>query len=201
MLSFISPTRCFRIAVKFTHAPPLLSLGLRKRATRLGAMRSTSSGPPLEPKDFGLNFKVERYTTQLHLEQFNAHPMDNAVVYDEVNHAYYINGKKMDQSVTGIVESCFEKFNPQVVAERMIQGSNWPRAGYMQQDGKTPMTLEDILKKWSVSDSVCIYICLLPKLSTTCMTYCPGRHRADMPPITEHGYITILRDISTIWYE
>jgi vesicle coat complex subunit len=76
--------------------------------------------------------------------------MDNAVVYDEVNHAYYINGKKMAHSVTGVVESCFEKFNPQVVAERMIQGSNWPRAGYMQQDGKTPMTLEEILKKWCV---------------------------------------------------
>ena len=69
------------------------------------------------------------------------------MVFDEATHSYYFDGVKLDMSVTQKVNSYFETFDKERVAENMINGSNWPRAGYLTSDG-TPFTKKEILDKW-----------------------------------------------------
>lgn len=107
-----------------------------------------SSGPPIEPKDFGINFRIDPYRNKLDLETFNAHPRDKRVVFDDVHHDYYFDGSKIGTSVTKLVEKYFEIFNAEYVADRMIASSNWPRAGYIHQNTGAPYSKQEILDKW-----------------------------------------------------
>ena len=45
------------------------------------------------------------------------------------------------------IEKYFDKFNADLIADKMIQGSNWPREGYKTQSGE-PFTKSQILEKW-----------------------------------------------------
>ena len=101
----------------------------------------------MQPPDFGKGFRLESYTSKLPLESFNIHPRDKRMVFDEATHSYYFDGVKLDMSVTQKVNSYFETFDKERVAENMINGSNWPRAGYLTSDG-TPFTKKEILDKW-----------------------------------------------------
>ncbi len=38
--------------------------------------------------------------------------------------------------------------NVDVVIQKMVTGTNWPREGYLKMDGQTPMTKEEIKAKW-----------------------------------------------------
>ncbi len=110
-------------------------------------IRSLSTGPPFEPRDFGKGFKIEPFVGKLDLEAFNPHPLDERVAFDELTHQYFCDGKLMEKSVTKVVEKFFRGFDPQFTAKRMVEGTNWPREGYKKRDG-TPMTVEEIVTKW-----------------------------------------------------
>ena len=60
---------------------------------------------------------------------------------------YYWDSKKMQYSVTGLIDLFFEKFDAEKVIDKMISGNNWPRDGYRRKDG-TPLTAEEIKQKW-----------------------------------------------------
>ena len=119
-----------------------------------GSARNHMSGPPIEPRGFGIDFKIEPYPSKLDLESFNAHPLDTSLVFDQVHHSYYFNGVKMENSVTTIIDKYFKKFDPLAVAEMMTKGSNWPREGYLKRDG-TPFTIDEIVRKWYLEPPVC----------------------------------------------
>lgn len=50
-----------------------------------------------------------------------------AVFFDQVAHQYYVNGKKMDLSVTQSLDQLFGTFNQDEAARSMIRSRNWQR--------------------------------------------------------------------------
>jgi hypothetical protein len=128
----------------------LRPLPFLRRGAALGspnAARFFSFGPPKQPINFGTAFAIEPFKHKLDLETFNAHPRDKRLVFDDKAHSYFFDGKQLEQSVTKKVESYFEKFDASLVADKMMNGANWPRNGYKHKDD-TPFTKEDILEKW-----------------------------------------------------
>jgi hypothetical protein len=57
----------------------------------------------------------------LMLEIVNAHPRDKRIRFDEGPHLYYIDGKKVDISVTTWIHSHFGHFNPEKVWKENIE--------------------------------------------------------------------------------
>ena len=130
----------------------LLTSGFKRRIPPRAVLfpsRAMSFGPPEEPTNFGKLFRIEPHRHKLELETFHAHPRDKHVVYDDEQHCYYFDGRRMKTSVTQKVDSYFKKFEADIIAERMMASSNWPRAGYIDRNGN-PFTKEDILDKWYV---------------------------------------------------
>lgn len=109
--------------------------------------RGLSFGPPVTPRNFGKLFHIEPYKTTLDLETFNAHPRDKRIVYNDEDHTYYFDGNKLPLSVTQKVGSYFSEFDADTIAEKMMNGNNWPRTGYTHKND-VPFTKQEILKKW-----------------------------------------------------
>lgn len=86
-------------------------------------------------------------TSPLYLELQNGHPKDKYLTFDEIKHKYAFDNMPLSQSVTSIVSNYFEKFVPDKAVELMINGRNWPRPQYCEEDG-TPFTKERILAQW-----------------------------------------------------
>ncbi len=115
--------------------------------------RLYSQGPPLEPKNFGKSFSIEPYASKLDLETFHAHKMDSRIVFDDISHTYYVDGKKISRSVTDIVGSYFQKFDGPSIVQKMMNGPRWPRPEYTV-NGR-PMTESEILAKWFMIIRIC----------------------------------------------
>jgi len=52
--------------------------------------------------------------------------------------------------VTELASKFFSSFNADVVISKMMNGRNWPRAGYINQDG-SPYTEDQIRERWEVT--------------------------------------------------
>lgn len=83
----------------------------------------------------------------LFLELKNGHPKDKYLTFDEGLHKYAFDEKPLSQSVTSVVSNYFEKFIPDKAVELMMNGKNWPRPQYCDEDGM-PFTKERILAQW-----------------------------------------------------
>lgn len=102
------------------------------------------------PQFYGQTFKMPPRVDTYPLEILNAHPNDDKVSFDESRHAYSYEGTPIKTSVTGLVDSFFEKFVPEVAVEKMMNGPKWPRAEYIHKDG-TVFTPAQIMRKWENS--------------------------------------------------
>ena len=114
---------------------------------QLAAFRS-NQGPPKQPKNFGKDFYIEPRTEKLKLELANPHPNDAFISFNEGAHTYTYNKKPLTTSVTQLVGSYFSEFNAEEAVTKMMNGKRWPREEYMKEDGVTPLTKEEIIKKW-----------------------------------------------------
>lgn len=83
----------------------------------------------------------------LKLEVTNSHPLDKNIIFYESNHSYFINKSKAKYSVTNYIGKYFEKFIPETAVQKMITGPNWPRPGYINEDG-VPYTEKEIFEQW-----------------------------------------------------
>lgn len=106
------------------------------------------TSPPVTPKTFDENFLIPPYSDPLPLETINLHRLDSKIKFKEAEHEYFYEGKKMDKSVTRLVEQFFEKFDDDKAIAAMKKGSRWPRAEYMQKNG-TVWTDLQIKSYWS----------------------------------------------------
>jgi len=77
------------------------------------------------------------------LAEINKHPRDANIRFDEEPHLYYINGSTKDYiSVTTLIHSFFQEFNPDEIIDKMMASPNWPKSKYY---GKSK---EEIKKGW-----------------------------------------------------
>ena len=65
------------------------------------------------------------------LKDKNPHPRDQQLRFEEETHTYFIDGCKIDISVTGVIGAYQPPFEPDTVICRMQQGQ-WPRPEYIQ---------------------------------------------------------------------
>jgi ATP-dependent exoDNAse (exonuclease V) beta subunit len=79
------------------------------------------------------------------LAKKNSHERDKRIVFDEGPHLYYVDGKKMDISVTGWVHSHFPHFNADKVIDKMMKSKKWSQSKYF---GKTK---KEIKEQWKQS--------------------------------------------------
>lgn len=82
-----------------------------------------------------------------YLELKNPHKLDPLLTFNDDLHKYTFDHQPLAQSVTAVVSSYFEKFVPEKVVEKMMNGNNWPRPEYTHPDG-TPYLREKILAQW-----------------------------------------------------
>ena len=68
------------------------------------------------------------------LKTLRAHPRDFAIRFQASDHTYYIEGVQTHGSVTSMIHAFSEPFQPDLVIAKMMQGRNWPRAGYLKRD-------------------------------------------------------------------
>jgi len=127
----------------------LISKGFIRSRSQIMRLSITMSGPPPEPRGFGKYFKLPSIQKELKLEALNRHEKDNNIKFDSESHTYRYKGKPISTSVTQVVESFFEKFEPDAVIEKMMAGPNWPRPMYLNPEGE-PMTEEEIKMKWDM---------------------------------------------------
>ena len=109
------------------------SVGIATKYIPSTASRLTMSNDPniipLPPKNFNKAFKLPP-KIQSTYEIINSHPNDQLLKFEPNRHVYSYNGKELKTSVTSFIESYFEKFNPDEVIPRMMNGQNWPRPEY-----------------------------------------------------------------------
>lgn len=130
-------------------SPLLLALLLPAMSFRLNrSLLSRSFAATAAGKDFGRGFScpVPR-AEDLVLSQVHRHELDEHVSFDGDKHVYSYKGEPVRLSVTSLIKHYFPSFEPRAIAEGMMRGSNWPRAGYIHADG-TAYTLEEIVGKW-----------------------------------------------------
>ncbi len=134
---------CFRGVYGFAKIP---SLTWRKMA--MSSAATGSEAVPPTPKSFGKSFQLPARNDDIfHLQTKHIHPNDDKLTFDEEPHIYYYDNKPIKLSVTGLVDTYFDKFNPEEAVAKMMDGRNWPREGYIHENG-TSFTKEDILKQW-----------------------------------------------------
>jgi hypothetical protein len=80
---------------------------------------SFASRPSLPPMEF--------------LAVLNRHPRDVRLRFYENEHVYLLDGRPTLGSVTGLIHQFTQHFDGHTVAIRMVQGVNWPRAGYLRE--------------------------------------------------------------------
>jgi hypothetical protein len=86
----------------------------------------------------------------LKLEIENAHPRDKRIKFEEGPHLYYVDGKKVDISVTSWIHSHFAHFNPEkawndYIAPKLADPDCDPAYKYFG------MTKEEVLNSWKKS--------------------------------------------------
>lgn len=111
-------------------------LALRRRASQLIRPRPpldwTHPTVPTRPHDF---YTWDCQTPEVHwLSRLNEHPRDHRLVFFPETHRYLLDGIPTLGSVTGVVHAFSEHFDAQKVIVSMVNGSNWPRPGYLVQD-------------------------------------------------------------------
>lgn len=79
------------------------------------------------------------------LDKINKHPRDARIRFEEEPHEYYIDGSKEGYiSVTTIIKSKFEPFDPQEAAKKAITSPNNPCFG---------MTVDEAIAHWNTTNS------------------------------------------------
>ena len=125
-------------------------------ASALRAASSTSLAAqemPVTPVSFGEKFQIQEMNEKMGLEIANGHELDNKIKFEEGPHEYFWDGIKLGSSVTRLVESFFEKFDPDDAIQKMKNGSKWPRPEYTRKSGEV-WTDEQIKLFW---DGVGLY--------------------------------------------
>lgn len=83
---------------------------------------------PIVPVSFAANdFTIRRSEDEMILRAKNFFDMDSRIKFDESSHKYLIDDKPAVKSVTELVSSVFESFEPDLVIEKMMTGPKWPR--------------------------------------------------------------------------
>lgn len=77
-----------------------------------------------------------------HLSDKNSHIHDKSISFEESSHTYTIDGDSSYTSVTTWVHSHFNKFNPDMIIDKMMNGKNWTSSKYYG------MTKEEIKLMW-----------------------------------------------------
>ena len=68
------------------------------------------------------------------LRLLRAHPRDFKIRFEASHHRYYIDGVQTKGSVTGVIHSFCTPFDADKVITNMVNGQNWPRAGYLRRE-------------------------------------------------------------------
>lgn len=76
------------------------------------------------------------------LSEKNSHERDKNIVFQEQGHVYYVNDKRGYKSITTVVHGAFEKFNADLIIEKMMDSANWKYSKYYG------MTKSEIKKQW-----------------------------------------------------
>ena len=105
--------------------------------------------PPSKPINYHKDFVVPPYDSKLELEQRNGHHLDALLAFDEPTHHYTFDGNLMKYSVTQFVSSFFHPFEEDKIIDAMMNSASWPRPNYVDKDGITPLTKEQIKFRWS----------------------------------------------------
>ena len=107
-----------------------------------------------DPVSFGKDFYIPDRLFHLNLEKKNPHPLDARIQFIDEGHKYLYDGKVLSQSVTGLVKSYSkELFDSDVAIKKMFSGKNWPKAGYIHDDG-TPYNASTIKQLWETNNEV-----------------------------------------------
>lgn len=72
---------------------------------------------------------------------------DSLLVFEPVAHVYTYAGHRLRYSVTQIISSYFEKFDPDRAIEQMMSSVSWPRPQYQHADGRA-FTPTEIRAQW-----------------------------------------------------
>ena len=78
------------------------------------------------------------------LSKKHRHERDERIVFDEGPHIYYVDGKKTDISVTGLVHSHFPHFDADKIIDKMMKSNKWPQSKYF---GKTKIQIKEQWKQ------------------------------------------------------
>jgi hypothetical protein len=136
---------------------------------------SSKTSPPPEPINYGKDFYLVRPESQMKLEVVNEHPLDVNMTFDEDSHSYFVQQKKLKWSVTEVVGSYFDKFEPDKAIEGMMSGPRWPRPEYQHKSDGRPFTRDEIKRQW---DSIGEYA----RNRGTWMHYNIERHLNELEP-------------------
>ena len=79
----------------------------------------------------------------MNLSEKNHHKRDDRIKFDEGPHIYWVDGKKMDISVTKWVHSHFTHFDANKIIDKMMKSRKWKQSKYF---GKTK---EEIKQQWN----------------------------------------------------
>ena len=105
---------------------------------------------PQTPKSFGNEFDMVLPEGEMfYLEEKYAHPFDKYIRFEEKEHEYFYEEKKVQFSVTQIVERFSEKFDQDVALVKMKKSARWPRPEYATKSGQ-PWTDEQIKQFWEL---------------------------------------------------
>ena len=103
----------------------------------------------LSDEDFLSSFRLppERRGT---LAQRNPLPREDRIVFEAVEHAYFVDGIRVPISVTGFLHKLASEFDPHAAAVAMMEGWGWPenQHKYMNADG-TIKSADEIVAAWA----------------------------------------------------
>jgi hypothetical protein len=85
---------------------------------------------PEPPNNFLLDCMPEVSSSVL--KDLHSHSRDASLVFVADTHTYRINGECTRGSVTGLVKEFANQFDADVIIPSMMNGSRWPRPGYLQ---------------------------------------------------------------------
>ena len=104
---------------------------------------------------------------KLELELINEHPIDYRITFDEKGHVYSFDGVPLKQSVTEFISQYFEKFDADVVIEKMKKGNRWPRPEYSYKVLSSSSSSSSSLLLSSSSSSLLLLLLLLLSSSSS----------------------------------
>lgn len=119
------------------HAMKSMRVASRVSRKWSGVWSLSTSALPVEPRTFNqgividkdgkktsTGFKIDRtHDGPLLLETKNSHEMDSRIIFNEDTHEYYFDGALIENSCTGLINRFFEKFDADLVIEKMMTGA------------------------------------------------------------------------------